>query len=260
MAQDDLDHMPSIVPSRDAGTHHDTAKSRGSKPDKSGGKSQPPKGSGGNGGSGGGAGWLARALIAVALIAAGGACYWAFQLQEQLQQANAQMERYAKRIGDLEARLSDTDEGLSQNTEAMAVKIKELFSEVDKLWASAWRRNKASIEELEKTSVSQVRKVAAAEKTIAANETQLKSAASDIARLKSVAGDLERLMASARANQTEVERVADSLNRMNVELTKLNKRVGDNEEWVNSINSFRAQINRTISELQASVRNLQSAP
>jgi len=257
MAQDDLDHMPSIVPSRDAGTHYDTTKSRGSKPDKSAGKSQPPKG---GGGGGSGAGWLARLFIAVALVVAAGACFWAFQLQQQLEQASTQMERYAKRIGDLEARLSDTDEGLSQNTEAMAVKIKELFSEVDKLWASAWRRNKASIEELEKTTASQVRKVTAAEKTIAANETQLKSAAADIARLKSVAGDLERLMASARSNQTEVERVADSLNRINVELTKLNKRVGDNEEWVNSINAFRAQINRTISELQTSVRNLQSAP
>lgn len=262
MAQDDLDHMPPIVPSRETGQHYDTPKSRGSKPDKPRGGQRPPGGSGNGGGGGerGGAGWLARLFIAVALLAAGGACYWALQLQGQLEQANAQMERYAKRIGDLEARLSDTDEGLSQNTEAMAVKIKELYSEVDKLWASAWRRNKAAIEELEKTSASQVRKVAAAEKTIAANETQLKSAASDIARLKSVAGDLERLMASARANQTEVERVADNLNRINVELTRLNKRVGDNEEWVNSINSFRAQINRTISELQTSVRNLQSAP
>jgi chromosome segregation ATPase len=262
MAQDDLDHMPSIVPSREAGADYGTSKSRGSKPDKPRSGQRPPAGPGnGGGGNGsGGAGVLARLFIAVALVVAGGACYWAFQLQQQLEQANAQMERYAKRIGDLEARLSDTDEGLSQNTEAMAVKIKELFAEVDKLWASAWRRNKAAIEELEKTSASQVRKVAAAEKTIAANETQLKSAASDIARLKSVAGDLERLMASAKANQTEVERVADSLNRVNVELTRLSKRVGDNEEWVNSINAFRAQINRTISELQTSVRNLQSTP
>ncbi|MEQ9465329.1 MAG: hypothetical protein RJQ10_16835, partial [Haliea sp.] len=193
MAQDDLDHMPSIVPSRETGQHFDTSKSRGTKPDKPRGGQRPPAG-GGNGGAarGGGSGPLAKLFIAVALVAAAGACAWAFQLQERLELADAKMERYAKRIGDLEARLSDTDEGLSQNTEAMAVKIKELYSEVDKLWASAWRRNKAAIEELEKTSASQVRKVAAAEKTIAANETQLKSAATDITRLKSVAGDLER--------------------------------------------------------------------
>jgi thiazole synthase len=53
------------------------------------------------------------------------ACAWAFQLQQQLELANTQMDRYAKRIVDLEDRLSDTDEGLSQNTAAMAVKIKE---------------------------------------------------------------------------------------------------------------------------------------
>jgi septal ring factor EnvC (AmiA/AmiB activator) len=67
-------------------------------------------------------------------------------------------------------------------------------------------------------------------------------------------------MASAKANQAEVERVADSVNRVNVELAKLNKRVQENEDWVNSINTFRGQINRSITDLQSSVRNLQSAP
>ena len=64
-----------------------------------------------------------------------------------------------------------------------------------------------------------------------------------MAKLKSVAGDLERLMSSAKANQAEVERVADTLNRINSDLAKLNKRVQGNEEWVGSINAFRRQIN-----------------
>ncbi|MBN7795204.1 hypothetical protein JYP50_01290 [Parahaliea mediterranea] len=194
------------------------------------------------------------------MVVAAVACAWAWQLQEQLGQANHQMERYAERIADLEARLSDTDEGLSQNTQAMAVKIKELYSEVDKLWASAWRRNKAKIEELEVARDSQAKKVAAAEKSISATESQLKGATADLAKLKGVAGDLERLMDSARANGAEVERVADSLNKINLELAKLNKRVQSNEEWVGSINAFRRQINATISDLQASIRSLQASP
>lgn len=170
------------------------------------------------------------------------------------------MAGYEQRISDLEDRLSDTDEGLSQNTATMAVKIKELYSEVDKLWASAWRRNKAKIETLEKQSASNTKKLDATAKSLTADEAQLKSVASDIAKLKSVAGDLQRLMASAKANQAEVERVADSLNRMNLEYAKLNKRVEANEEWVGSVNAFRRQVNTNMTQLQASVRALQAAP
>ena len=67
-------------------------------------------------------------------------------------------------------------------------------------------------------------------------------------------------MSSARANQSEVERVADTLNRINLDLSKLNKRVQGNEEWIGSINAFRKQVNANLTELQASVRSLQAAP
>ena len=47
--------------------------------------------------------------------------------------------------------------------------------------------------------------------------------------LKSVAGDLERLIASGKANQAEVERVADTINRVNLDMAKLGKRGQSNE-------------------------------
>jgi archaellum component FlaC len=259
MSQDDLDHIPSIVPTRDTEPHFGAAgKPRPGKAgaSKAKGKSRPPSG---GSGSRGGAGLLARLFITLALLAAGAACGWAWQLQQQLAQANAQMQRYADRITDLEDRLSDTDEGLSQNTQAMAVKIKELYSEVDKLWASAWRRNKASIEELQGASDTQGKKVAALEKSMSGAESQLKAAAADLAKLKGVANDLERLMASAKANGAEVERVADTLNKINLELAKINQRVQGNEEWVGSINAFRRQVNSDLSALQTQLRNIQAA-
>ena len=54
--------------------------------------------------------------------------------------------------------------------------------------------------------------------------------------------------------------VADTLNRINLDMAKLNKRVQSNEEWVGSVNAFRRQINTSIAQLEASVRALQSAP
>ena len=194
-----------------------------------------------------------RLVATVSLVVAAVACAWAWQLEERLTQTGFELERYEERIGELEARLSDTDEGLSQNTAAMAVKIKELYSEVDKLWASAWRRNKARLDEIEGTNSNQGESLAALKKDVAA-------ANSDLARLKGVAGDLERLMANAKANQAQVERVADTLNRLDLEMSRLAKRVEANEGWVESINAFRRQVNASISQLEGTVRTLQQGP
>ena len=128
MSQDDLDHIPAIVPTRD-GEPRRSSKTRagsGERGQRTGNGKKPSPATG--------SGVLARLVMTVSLVAAAVACAWAWQLQSQLQQANDQMSSYATRIGDLEARLSDTDEGMNQNAEVQAVKIKELDSEVRKLW------------------------------------------------------------------------------------------------------------------------------
>ena len=254
MPHDDIDHIPSITATRDGHPQRARSGARGNKPVGNG--RSPDK----SPSSGGGAGLLARLCITVALVVAAVACAWAWQLQQELQGSAEIMAQYEQRIADLEDRLSDTDEGLSQNTATMAVKIKELYSEVDKLWASAWRKNKAKIEALEKQSASNTKKVASTAKSLATDEALLKSVSGDISKLKKVAGDLDRLMVSAKSNQAEVERVADSLNRINLEYAKLNKRVLANEEWVGSVNAFRRQVNTTLTRLQASIRTLEAAP
>ncbi|MEZ5572012.1 MAG: hypothetical protein R3E64_08315 [Halioglobus sp.] len=194
----------------------------------------------------------------IALIVATAACVWAWRLQSQLQAADDQLANYAARIGDLEARLSDTDEGMNQSAEVQAVKIAELDAEVRKLWDNVWKESKERLGKLEAASASQGKSLKAVEGSLSSNQSQLKAASDEIAKLKSVAGDLARLMNSAKANQAEVERVADSLNRIELSLAKLDKRVVDNEEWVGSINAFRKQVNTSISQLQTTVRSMQT--
>lgn len=208
----------------------------------------------------GGAGILARLFITVSLVVAAVACAWAWQLQQELLAANEQMADYASRIGDLEARLSDTDEGMAQSAQVQAVKIRELDGEVRKLWDNVWKKSKERLAKLEAASASQGKAVKSMQGSLGGVETQLQSAAGDIAKLKSVSGDLSRLMTSAKANQEEVERVADTLNRLDLELAKLDKRVVANEEWLASVNAFRKQVNASLVDLQGSVRAMQAAP
>jgi len=249
MSHDDIDHIPSIIPKRDSDHHRPSPKGRSKPAAKAGRKpgAPPPVRS-----NSAGAGVWSRVFITVSLVVAAVACAWAWQLQGTLQRSGELMSQYEQRISDLEDRLSDTDEGLSQNTATMAVKIKELYSEVDKLWA-ARNVQKKDIASLQSKSATN-------SKSIASAQSQMKSAASDLAKLKNVAGDLQRLMSSAKSNQSEVERVADSLNRMNLEFAKLGKRVQSNEEWVGSVNAFRRQVNTTLTQMQASIRNLEATP
>jgi chromosome segregation ATPase len=252
MPHDDLDHIPSIVPTRD-GEPQRSSKSRAGSGDRS--RNSPPqkqmvKSSG--------SGFSASLFIALSLLAAIGACIWAWQLQAQLQQANDRLENYASRIGDLEARLSDTDEGMNQSAAVQAVKIAELDTEVRKLWDNVWKETKERLGKLEAADASQSKSVKTVEGSLVSAQSQLKEASAEIAKLKSVAGDLARLMSSAKASQAEVERVADNLNRINLAMAKLDKRVTGNEEWVGSVNAFRKQVNTSLSELQSTVRAMQA--
>lgn len=250
MSQDDLDHIPSIVPTRDGVPPPGSSRARpgkaGAAP-RAGVQKSPAAG-------GGGTGPLARVLIAVALVVAAVACGWAWQLQQALQESSAQAEDYAKRIGDLEARLSDTDQGMNQNAELQAAKIRELDTEVRKLWDNVWKQASERLAKLEKDTASQGKKIDTAAAGLAAAQGQIKSAGGDIAKLKTVAGDLDRVIASGKANQAEVERVADTINRVNLDIAKLAKRVQGNEESIQSINAFRKQVNTSIVELRSAVR------
>jgi len=265
MPHDDLEHIPSIVPTRDGMPERGTARPKSNNRTEGGRQSGPQKSAGTERGTG----LLARLFIFVSLIVAVAACAWAWRLQTQLLQADERIADYATRIGDLEARLSDTDEGMSQNAQAQAAKLTELDKEVRKLWDNVWKEASDRLSKLEAGNASQDKNISALQGSVSTAQSQAKTTSAEvaglktevaalkgeIAGLKSVAGDMARLMNSAKANQAEVERVADTLNQINLSLAKLDKRVTSNEEWVASINTFRKQINTSVTELQAAVRS-----
>ena len=255
MPQDDLDHIPPIVPTRD-GDHQGKSSSaepggvsRNRLTSKS---SQPAAMSAAH--------FWARLTAVVALVAASVACVWGWQLQGQLQLANGQMANYATRIADLEARLSDTDEGMNQNAAVQAVKVASLETEVRKLWDNVWKQSKLRLGKLETLTEAQSTSIKGLDVALASAELQLAEVAGQAAKLKSVTDDLARVMSSASLTQTEVERVADSLNRIDLAAAKLDKRVAANQEAVSSIDAFRKQVNGSLSQLRSTLRTIQATP
>ena len=98
-----------------------------------------------------------NALVIVALLAgiigvagAGYGMYAQAQANQELRSAQA-------RIQELENRLNATGEEMGNSTVALQVKLTELskrsdelWEQMDKLWASAWRRNQKELRDLEK--------------------------------------------------------------------------------------------------------------
>lgn len=241
MSRDDLNDIPSFAASRDEAV---SSAPRGA---------IPPRAARAQGSMG----VAARLTLTVALAAAGVACGWAWQLQMMLDEAQSQQKATQGRVADLEALLSDTDETVNKSAAAMGAQLRLLDTEVRKLW-DARKVSNAKITRLEKNVVTQEKQITGLNNKTGSNAESLQAMQAELESLTKVAGDLERLAASAQRAQTEVERLADGLNKSNLERAALRKQVESNAEWIESINAFRRQVNANIAELEADVAAMQA--
>jgi chromosome segregation ATPase len=242
MSRDDLNDIPSFTANRDEAV---SSAPRGAIP------ARAPR-------TEAAMGLTARLVLTIALAVAGIACGWAWQLQTALDDAQRQQKLTQGRVADLEALLSDTDETVNKSAAAMGAQLRLLDTEVRKLW-DARKISNGKLTKLEKTAVTQEKQITILNNKATRQAEQLALARSELAALTKVAGDLERLAASAQRAQTDVERLADGLNKSNLERSALRKQVESNAEWIESINAFRRQVNANIAKLEADVAAL-SAP
>jgi len=242
MSRDDLNDIPSFTANRDEAV---SSAPRGAIP------ARAPR-------TEAAMGLTARLVLTIALAVAGIACGWAWQLQTALDDAQRQQKLTQGRVADLEALLSDTDETVNKSAAAMGAQLRLLDTEVRKLW-DARKISNGKLTKLEKTAVTQEKQITILNNKATRQAEQLALAQSELAALTKVAGDLERLAASAQRAQTDVERLADGLNKSNLERSALRKQVASNAEWIESINAFRRQVNANVAKLEADVAAL-SAP
>ena len=209
-------------------------------------------------------GLTARLVLTIALALAAIACAWAWQLQTLADTSRTQQLALQGRVADLEALLSDTDETVNKSAAAMSAQIRLIDTEVRKLW-DARKVSNVKLTQVEKSVVAQEKTITeltgtttALTSTTAAQGSTLETMLTELSALTKVAGDLERLAASAQRAQTDVERLADGLNKSNLERAALRKQVDSNGEWIESINAFRRQVNANMVELEADVAALRA--
>ena len=247
MSRDDLTDIPSFAARRDEGV-------TSARPNAVPGRSTRPPAPGRQ------SSLMGRLALTVAFVAAAVACAWAWQLQQSYDLAAAEAKSLGARVRDLEALLSDTDESVEKSAAALGAQLnvvdketrrleqrrREMDARLDKLESTA-ESTASSLKKLDTNAIAEAKTVATATDAIATLQQEVRA-------LTQVAGDLERLGSTARETQTHLERLSDSVNKSNLERAALAKRIAANEEWIESINAFRRQVNTSINQLQNSLR------
>lgn len=238
MARDELTEIPSFAARRDEAVD-----------------SAPRNAIPGRGRDGSGKGGASQVLVILSFIAVCALFAYAWYSYQLISELTADQSRTGKQVQSLENLLTDTDETVTKSAAAMGAQLNLLDSEVRKLWDARKTSNRAlsDLEKADKTTDATL-------KTLQENgfrqKKTLDALTADLTELQALSADIERLAGSARQIQNDVERLADDVNRANLERASIGNRVTANEEWVESINGFRKQVNANVSQLRADIRQL----
>ena len=238
MARDELTEIPSFAARRDEAVD-----------------SAPRNAIPGRGRDGSGKSGASQVLVILSFIAVCALSAYAWYSYQLISELTADQSRTGKQVQSLENLLTDTDETVTKSAAAMGAQLNLLDSEVRKLWDARKTSNRAlsDLEKADKTTDATL-------KTLKENgfrqRKTLDALTADLTELQALSADIERLAGSARQIQNDVERLADDVNRANLERASIGNRVTANEEWVESINGFRKQVNANVSQLRADIRQL----
>jgi DNA repair ATPase RecN len=181
------------------------------------------------------------ALVTLALLGWAGYLHWQLNAAEN-------------RVGDLEQRLSLTDESVNQSGVAMQVKLKDLDAALNQIRDETLKHNKAQLgqhdAQLAALDKSMKNAQVALNKIDQHASEQQKTLDGVRAQLDKAAPTIELNKRKLEEQQVSLEAATDKMNRLAAQQTKLESRIGTNEEWVQSINTFRVQTNRELVNLK----------
>ncbi|MBA6296316.1 hypothetical protein [Colwellia sp. MB02u-9] len=189
-------------------------------------------------------------LILIPYFALAGTGWYFYQQQVSV---NNTLASSSARIQQLENQLSATGEEIGESTIALKVKLEAvsektelLLSEMDKLWASAWRRNQEEIKALNSKSINMAQqqdkntgsvsqqnnalndlkdKITATEFSINAVSEQMVTASSLKEQFKKLSTQLNTLDANAKSRDKQQMFTATSINQFDTSLQLLIERM-----------------------------------
>lgn len=200
-------------------------------------------------------------LFLLVLMGFGGSYY----LYMQQQQLTSTLVQAQSRIQDLENQLSATGEEMGESAiviqskvSALDAKTKELWSQMDKLWASAWRRNQSDI----KTINQQLASIGTGTKDINA---QIKTLQTDITasitnidllqeQLNTESGNVENVSQRLEQSSRSLEKVTQDLASVSRRLRATDKINNTLLERINALEKWQKQTKSSLAIPQEPVK------
>jgi len=202
-------------------------------------------------------GGLGLAIFAF-VIAAIGVGVGAFAVWKNTQLL-AELSSASNRIGELEKRLTLSDDEASQSVTVLQANLKQAVvdigkneSEIRKLWDTrnvnrkAISQNTDSVKAVESGLQKSVDEL---NKSLSTFETQQRSLTANVDILTTSTGAIEKDIAALKQQLATVNEMSEKLSTID----QLNRRVKGNEEAIEAIDSYRLNINRQLLELQQRV-------
>ena len=179
-------------------------------------------------------------------ITVGVSIWWFYQENIKLQNhlINSQ-----QRIALLEDQLSATGEEMGESEVAMKVRLEglteksnKLWGEMDKLWASAWRRNQSEIKELRSKTIKQTN-------AVTANNKKIDNAITSIRKV-------EEKQTSTEFNINLLSDQVTAANNTQAEFKKLTEKFATLEEKSSSRDQQQMKVATNVNELDQSFNQL----
>ena len=254
---DQLGHVPKITPAHDEIASYQRARSKGKLVDSLG---EVPDVRQETAGISVATKSVLAAVILLLVATSGLAGY----LYYELRLAQHSIDDYELRISALEKRLDVTDTSMSESAGALKVKVHELDSEIRKLWDNVWKRSKQRLEEHDVQLEKQQKQLADVQAFVASAQQQFDKNQKVVADLSVQLKKAEQMRSTVAGNSqliskqtASVQAAVDKINRLNSDINKLDRRVKGTEEWIDSINGFRRQVNRDLGVLKQAIGQAQ---
>ena len=207
---------------------------------------------------------LLRTLLMLMPYVALAATGWYFY-QQQLT-VNQALSSSDQRIQQLENQLSATGEEIGESTIALKIKLEAisektelLLSEMDKLWASAWRKNQTEIKELN----SQSQKIAAQQTkntdAVSQQNKQLSSLKDKITATEFSIDAVAEQMVAANSVKDEVKKLSSALNTLDADAKSRDKQQMFTATSINEFDTSLRLLIERIERLEVRIARHQSS-
>ena len=192
-------------------------------------------------------------LCLFVVLLAGASAYLYLQTQMLSETGHA----LAQRVLDIESRLSVTDESLSQSGAAMQAVLKEHsadlathISEIRKLWALAYDRNRVAIETLKKGQQNSDARMNSLFGSVARLDPVMKGYDGIQSRLETISSQLLAQSATVDDLSSRARELVDGAASVNSKVSSQSARIQQHQEAIDAIDEYRIQINQRLRRLE----------